>query len=205
LKFVGDGLEIRDFSASLFSGVLTGEADVSLARGGTIYKGKAKLTDADCSSLDKLYFGADLARGRLNAQAEFAGRGEDARLVTGHGEASLTGGNLDAIPFLSPFTAILEGVAPGLSRDAGREATATFRLADGAITTDDLHVQANGFAMLGSGRLSFLEDRIDFGTRIAAEGLPSLILSPVSRLLDYAAVGKLSQPQWRLRLVPGIN
>jgi len=205
LLLTGDRLEIPNFSAALFGGDLTGDADISLARGNMDYRADAALANADGASLAKFCSGSEGAQGHVNGRYECTGRGDDARTMQGRGEISLTEGNLAAIPFLSPFSSILDGIAPGLSRDVARQASATFHVADGAITTNDLAVQGNGFRLLGSGKLSFLEDKMDFDLGVAAQGLSGLLLSPVSQLFQYTADQKLSRPQWRLKLIPRVN
>ena len=67
---------------------------------------------------------------------------------------------------------------------------------------DDLVVQGKGFSMIGNGKLFFLDDRMDFNVRINAQGLPGVLLFPVSKLFEYNADQKLSKPVWRPRIVP---
>ena len=56
--------------------------------------------------------------------------------------------------------------------------------------------------MIGAGSLYFLRDAMDFSVRINAQGVPGLILYPVSKLFEYVSDGKLSQPEWRPKVLP---
>ena len=56
--------------------------------------------------------------------------------------------------------------------------------------------------MIGHGKLFFVDDRMDFDMRINAQGLPGVLLFPVSKLLEYTSDGKLSKPTWRPKVVP---
>ena len=58
--------------------------------------------------------------------------------------------------------------------------------------------------MLGQGSLFFLRDAMDFSVRINAQGVPGVLLYPVSKLLEYVSDGKLSDPQWRPKALPKV-
>jgi len=57
--------------------------------------------------------------------------------------------------------------------------------------------------MIGSGRLFFLDDRLNFNIRLNAQGLPGVLLFPVSKLLEYAGTGTLEDPVWKPVLLGG--
>jgi hypothetical protein len=202
LLFTSDHLKISELSASLFGGVLSGGADISLVRAHPGHQAKVVLNDVDFASLTKLYFDYDNSHGRLNGHYDFTGQGEDARTMEGGGQLTVTDGNVFAIPFLGPLSGILNGIVPGLGHDVARQAGSTFTIANGVIATDNLTIIGKGFGMLGHGQLYFLDDRMNFDMRITAQGLPGVLLFPVSKLLEYTADQKLSQPQWRLKIIP---
>jgi hypothetical protein len=82
------------------------------------------------------------------------------------------------------------------------KATATFTVKDGIFRTNDLKVEGLGFNLLGNGDLHFMDDYMRFFAHINAKGVPGLVLLPVSRLLEYASIGKLSKPDWMPRVIP---
>jgi hypothetical protein len=202
LLFTSERLKISDVSASLLGGSLKGAADISLTGARPAHSASIALENVDFAGLTKLYFDYDNSRGRLSGRYEFSGRGDDARAMEGSGELSVTDGNVFAIPFLGPLSGVLNGIVPGMGLDVARQAAASFTIAEGVIATDDLVVQGKGFSMIGNGKLFFLDDRMDFNVRINAQGLPGVLLFPVSKLFEYTADQKLSKPVWRPKIVP---
>ena len=57
--------------------------------------------------------------------------------------------------------------------------------------------------MIGDGRLFFLDDRLNFNIRLNMQGLPGVLLFPVSKLLEYVGTGTLENPNWRPVLLEG--
>ena len=202
LLFTPGNLRISGLSATLFGGRLSGEADISLERTRPGHRVKMQLESVDFASLTKLYFGFDDAKGQLSGVYSFTGRGDDARTMQGRGEASLRDGRVFAIPFLGPLSGILNSIVPGMGHDVARSASASFAISEGVISTSDLLVEGNGFSMLGGGKLWFLDDRMDFSMRINAQGIPGVLLFPVSKLFEYVADEKLSKPVWRPKALP---
>lgn len=202
LLFTSDRLRISDLSAALFGGLLKGGADISLVPSRPGHSADLVVENFDFARLTKLYFDYDNSQGRLNGRYEFSGRGDDARSMNGRGELTVTDGNVFAIPFLGPLSGVLNGIVPGMGHALARRASAKFAISDGVIATEDLVVQGNGFSMIGNGRLFFVDDKMDFDMRINAQGLPGVLLFPVSKFFEYTADQKLSKPEWRMKIVP---
>ncbi len=202
LLFTNDRLKISDLSAGLFGGSLKGGADISLLPSHPGHSANLTLENLDFASLTKLYFDYENSQGKLNGRYEFTGRGEDPRTMDGRGELTVTNGDVFAIPFLGPLSGVLDGLVRGMGHTVARHAAITFTISDGVIATDALVVQGTGFSMIGKGRLLFLDDKMDFDMRINAQGLPGVLLFPVSKLFEYTADQKLSKPEWRLKIVP---
>jgi hypothetical protein len=59
--------------------------------------------------------------------------------------------------------------------------------------------------MIGGGRIWFLDDKMDFDMRINAQGLPGVLLFPVSKLMEYRANSKFSKPEWRPKALPRLS
>ncbi len=138
----------------------------------------------------------------MKGHCDFTAAGDDGRSMDGRGEWTVTDGNVFALPFLGPLSGILDGIVPGLGHEVAPQAGASFTIAHGAIATDNLTVLGKGFTMLGNGKLYFLDDKMDFDMRLNAPGLPGVLLFPVSQLFEYTADQKLSQPLWRLKILP---
>ena len=122
--------------------------------------------------------------------------------MEGRGELTVANGNIFAIPFLGPLSGVLDSIVPGMGHTVARHAEANFTIRDGVIATEGLVVQGTGFSMIGHGKLLFLDDKMDFDMRINAQGLPGVLLFPVSKLLEYTSDQTLSKPVWRLKIVP---
>ncbi len=202
LLFTNERLKISEVSASLLGGSLKGAADISLVGARPGYNASVEVENVDFAGLTKLYFDYENSRGHFNGRYEFSGRGDDGRAIDGRGELSVSEGNIFAIPFLGPLSGVLNSIVPGMGHDVARHAAATFTIADGVVTTDDMVVQGKGFSMIGNGKLFFLDDRMDFNVRINAQGLPGVLLFPVSKLFEYNADQKISRPVWRPKIVP---
>jgi hypothetical protein len=202
LLFVGDRLKISGARAELYGGTMKGEADVSLIKARPGHVADLKFTDVDFTSLTKLYFDYDESQGKLNGTYRFTGAGDDARVMRGEGELTVTEGNVFAIPFLGPLSEILNKIVPGMGYNRARRASTKFTLGDGVITTKGFVVEGRGFSMIGDGKIWFLDDRMDFDMRINAQGLPGILLFPVSKLLEVRAVSKFSKPEWRPKVIP---
>jgi len=199
LLFTDERLKITALSAGLFGGTLKGEGDVSLVHGQPGDRGSLALENIDFTGVTKLYFDRDNSHGRLNGHYEFTSRSDDARTMDGRGELAVAEGNVFAVPFLAPLSGVLDSIAPGMGRATPSRASAAFTISNGVIATDDLSVKGTGYDMVGTGRLMFLDDKADFTMRITAQGLPGVVLSPVTREFEYTAGQKLSKPDWQLK------
>ncbi len=202
LAFTWDRMKIHGLSASLFGGRLSGDADISLLKNKPGHSVEMQLDNVDFASLTRLYFHYENSQGRLNARYDFTGRGDDARTMRGRGQVLVTDGNVFAIPFLGPFSGILNAIVPGMGYNTARKAGAAFTVEAGAIDSRDLVIEGAGFSMFGNGKLFFLDDRMAFNMRINAQGVPGVLLFPVSKLFEYTSDEKLSKPVWRARAVP---
>ncbi|MGB8168821.1 MAG: AsmA-like C-terminal region-containing protein [Chthoniobacteraceae bacterium] len=202
LLFTSDRLKISELNGSLFGGRIRGGADISLKKEKPGHSASVEVENMDFASLTKLYFSYDGSQGRLTGRYDFSGRGDDARTMEGRGELSVVDGNVFAIPFLGPLSGILNTIVPGMGYNVARKGAATFTIQSGVIATNNLEVQGQGFSMFGGGKLFFLDDKMAFDMRINAQGLPGVLLFPVSKLFEYTADDKLSKPNWRPKILP---
>lgn len=202
LLFTDHRLQISGLKAALFSGEVRGSADISLHKNKPGYSAVVAAENVQFPQLTKLYFGYEGSEGLLNGEYRFSGRDDSARTMRGSGAVTVSDGNVFAIPVLGPLSGVLNGIVPGMGYNVARKASATFTIEEGVIATNDFVVDGKGFNMLGGGRLFFLDDRIDLSMRINAKGLPGVLLFPVSKLFEYEAGGKLSEPEWHAKRLP---
>jgi len=202
LNFTSERLKITELNGALLGGRIRGDAEISLVKDKPSHSASVQLVNVDFASLTKLYFNYDSSKGLLNGRYDFSGRGPDARNMTGRGELTVSNGNVFAIPFLGPLSGILNTIVPGMGYNVARNATAAFTIQSGVIDAPNVEIQGQGFSMLGGGKLFFLDDKMAFDMRINAQGLPGVLLFPVSKLFEYTADDKLSKPTWRPKMLP---
>lgn len=202
LFFTDERVKLNGVTARLFGGTVQTDADISTIRVKPGHSVALRVSNLDFSSLTKLYFDYNDSKGKLNAAYDFTGRGEDGRTMEGRGEMTVTDGNVFAIPFLGPFSDILNKIVPGMGYNVAQKASAKFAVANGIISTKDFVVSGKGFSMIGDGRIWFLEDKMDFDIRINAQGLPGVLLFPMSKLFEYRADSKFSEPNWHPKVIP---
>ena len=205
LFFTDESLKLTNVRGDLFGGTLTADGDISTLKSKPGESLTVRVAGVEFSKLSKLYFGFDDSKGKMDASIAFTCKGDDARTLRGDGEVSVTEGNVFAIPFLGPFSEILNKIVPGMGISRARKATGTFTLGDGILTNKDLVIEGNGFSMYGGGRIWFIDDKIDFDIRINARGLPGVLLFPVSKLLEYRTNSRFTKPDWRMKVVPRLG
>ncbi len=203
LFFTDESVRLTDVRGDLFGGTVMLDGEVSTLKSKPGESLKVRLAGVDFSKLTRLYFGFDDSKGRLDGFCAFTSRGGDVRTLRGDGELSIAEGNVFAIPFLGPLSEILNKLVPGMGYSRARKANATFSMAEGILTNKDLLVTASGFSMFGGGRIWLTEDKIDYDIRINAQGLPGVLLFPVSKLLEYRANSRFTKPDWRPKALQG--
>ena len=198
LLFTDGHLQLSNVNAAIFDGRVQGNAEISLERNSPGYSANILAKNIDFQKLTKLYFDYDNSHGQLAGEYSFTGLGDDPRTMKGTGQLTVINGNIFAIPFLGPFTGIMNSIIPGTGYDLARKATAGFRISDGVIDVPvkNFLIQGHGFNMLGGGKIYFLDDNMDFDIRINAGGLMGKIVDPLSKLFEYTSEGSLSKPVW---------
>ena len=202
LEFAGRQIKVDVPSARLYGGSVKLAADITTGQPGAAQKMDVELDRVNFEKLTRLYFDYKDSQGLISGRYKFSfvpGQGEK---MTGNGNLLVEDGDVFAIPVLGPLSAVLGTILPGTGYQTARKATCDFRVANGEIRTDNLDIIGQGFSMIGQGSLFFLRDTMDFSVRINAQGVPGVLLYPVSKLLEYVSDGKLSDPQWRPKALP---
>ncbi len=196
LLFTDDRLQILGLNGGLFTGNLSGSADISLAKNDRHYIAKIVVEKADFPSLTDLYFKYKTSQGKLGGNFDFSGVGSDARLLKGQGRVEVTDGNVFAIPVFGPLSELLSKIFTGAGYSVAHEASAPFSIKEGVIHTDRLRVSGKLYAMVGHGDVDFLQNKLDLDIRIDATG-PGAVLTPLYQLFEYHGGGSLTKPVWR--------
>jgi hypothetical protein len=198
----GQRLQARIPTASLFNGNIALEADVSLASSNPTYSLTARADRLDFAPLTSLYFDYTESTGWMSGNLSYRATFSDQTRLEGTGFIRIDDGNVFAIPLLGPFSAILNTILPGVGYQNARSATADFTVGNQTISTDNLEIIGQGFSLYGEGDIYFVADRLDMAVRINAQGVPGLLLFPVSKLFEYTSYGTVSDPVWRPKNLP---
>src|SRR5262249_51771019 len=137
-----------------------------------------------------------VGEGWLEGAGDFSGLGSDPGSMGGRGKVEVTDGDVFAIPIFGPLSGILNRILPGSGYSIARKATATFKVKEGVIQTDDFDADGSLFSMLGHGDIHFLDDNLDFSLRLNMKG-PGLMLTSMYKLFEYVGTGSLKKPDWR--------
>jgi hypothetical protein len=151
----------------------------------------------DFPKLTDLYWNFKTAEGRLSGTFDFTGNGDNARLMQGSGKATVSNGDVFAIPVFGPLSSILGTLLPlkAVGYSIAHEAKTSFTAKNGVLHTDDFEVAGGWFSMLGDGDVHFLDDKLDFNIRISPKGA-GVLLTPVYKLFEYKGEGSLKNPNW---------
>jgi hypothetical protein len=129
----------------------------------------------------------------------------------GGGKARISEGYLFAIPVLGPLGALLPGQNGNASNGSGRgniakEASATFRLENGVITSRDLEALTRSFCVKAAGSVSLVDQSVDLEAVVNTRGeLSSTVLTPVSELLTYSCTGTIREPVWKPKHISNLG
>ncbi|MDP9254563.1 MAG: AsmA-like C-terminal region-containing protein [Verrucomicrobiota bacterium] len=195
LLFTDDRLQLNDVLGRLFSGLVRGGADISLAKNDLHYRANLAAEGIDFPLLTDLYFKYQTAQGRMGGSYDFTGLGDNPRTMRGSGKIQVTNGDVFAIPIFGPLSQLIAHIIPSVGYSVAHNATTSFTIKDGVAHTDAFHVAGKLFGMIGHGDIHFLDDRLDFDVRINANGA-GLVLLPMYKLFEYKGEGSLNHPDW---------
>lgn len=202
LRFEGKKILADITSAQLYGGNVRLNAAITTGQPGARQQMTVDLDRVNFETLTRLYFDYRDSKGLVSGRYDFSfvpGKPEQMR---GQGNLLVEDGNVFAIPVLGPLSFLLDSVIPGAGYQTSRRGTCDYTVSNGEIRTDNLDVQGQGFVMIGKGTLFYIEDRMDFGVRVNAQGVPGILLYPVSKLFEYVSDGKMTEPKWRPRMLP---
>ncbi len=202
VNVVGSKVLVKIAGAKLMDGEAALDANVSTSPSDPTVTANVTVKRVDFAKLTKLYFNYDTSQGVASGTYKFTMRGGLAETMKGEGSLRVEDGKVFAIPFLGPFSDILDKIIPGSGYESAHLATADFRISDGKIFTDNLVIQGFGFNLIGSGDIGFLVDKMNLSVRINAKGVPGIVLFPVSKLFEYVSTGSFADPQWRPKIIP---
>ncbi len=202
VRLRGQELFVDIPKAALFGGNVSLKADVPVAPNSPGFGASVHLEDVDLETLTKLYFDYSESTGRLTADYAFRAVNGNDRAMSGKGNLLIKDGNVLGMPILGPLSVLLNEAVPGLGYQTARRATADFTVEDGAISTRNILIQGTGFNMIGNGKIFYLDNQMSMNMRLNMQGLPGIVLFPVSKIFEYESVSSATHPKWRPKLLP---
>ena len=105
---------------------------------------------------------------------------------------------------------MLNAIAPGSGNSRAREASATFLITNGVLTTHDLEIRSSGFRLLYNGtvdtkeRLNAHVEAIMLRDTPVFGSLFSWMLLPLDKLFEYRVTGTLHKPVTEPQYIPKV-
>jgi hypothetical protein len=126
---------------------------------------------------------------------------EDLQTWNGYGNLDLRDGLIWDIPIFGVFSAVLNGMEPGLGSSRATAGACSFSITNGLIRSDDLEIRSTGMRLQYRGAVDFqgrVNARVEAGL---LRDMPlvgpfaSYLLWPVSKLFEYKVSGSLGDPK----------
>lgn len=195
------GLAEFDMKAALLNGNFSLRGRVDDRKQPQPFEADVRFDALNFKKFAQVYSPGFETEGDLTGHVECSGIVGDWRTLKGKGALVILNGNLYAVPILGPLTPLLGALLPKPigGFNIAKEADATFTLANGFATTEDVVALTTAFRLVAKGQVDYLEDRIQFHAQAKFRGLPGLVLFPVSQILEYTGEGSVEDPKWRPR------
>jgi len=154
-----------------------------------------------------LHVEVDPLTGSVDADLRIEGNAGQIASFNGGGDARISEGYLFAIPVLGPLSKL---VAAGNGNNGGgniaKEASASFRLVNGVIVTEDIEALTQTFRVKAAGTISLVDQSVDLEAVVNTRGaLSSTLLTPVSELLTYSCTGTVRDPVWKPKHISNLG
>ncbi len=193
---------VKNFSAGVFGGTVKLDYDSKNVRSSQKpYETRIQVINLPFHEITKLYGGYDASKGTLNADFRFSGNAGSITSLNGDGTASLSDGDLFGIPLMGPLSKMIRKSNPKVAKPdytVVTEATGTFQVRKGVVSTEDLVALTSGFRIGGRGTISCVDQSVDFDAVVNLRSGPGrLLLTPVSELLTYNCTGTITEPVWK--------
>jgi len=151
----------------------------------------------------------DLQAGELSGTLVFAGLAEPdwRESISGQGLVHIRDGQVFQIPLLGGLSQLLGRLYPTLGFAVQTDASATFKMGERRIRSDDIRIEGNLLSLRAYGSYH-LDDRLNFQVQIQPLRRGRLVEAvrwvtyPVSRLLQFRLTGSLRQPAWTVDVWP---
>ena len=211
VHWTNETVSIRELNAPFYQGRLEGQFRVDVGQSNTTpFQFEARVARADFHELlSDLHSPTNRVEGQLSVDLAITrADARDWQSWQGFGQAELLDGFLWDIPMVGIFSPVLNSILPGVGKSRISGATATFRLTNSIVFTDDLELRAPFFRLAYRGKADFdgrLNARVE--ARLLRDAwvigpLVSLIFSPLTKILEYEVTGTLGDPRLEPIYIP---
>jgi len=202
VRISGSRVHLTRLTAAVFGGTVDMRYDVENVRiPDSPFQMHAALRHMPLERVMRHYVEKDDIIGSVDLDLDLSGRVGQIATFQGGGNARISDGYLFAIPLLGPLGALLPGAdrtnngGPG---NIAKEASATFRIENGILSTRDLEALTRAFRVKAAGTVSLIDQSVDLEAVVNTRGeLSSTVLTPVSELLTYSCTGTVREPVWK--------
>jgi hypothetical protein len=209
--WTNDTVAIGTADAAFYNGQLSGRISVDVSPASpTPFQFEARVNRADFHELlSDVHNPTNRVEGELSVDLAIThADARDWRSWQGFGQLELRDGFLWGIPTVGVFSPVLDALLPGVGRSRISGATATFTITNSIIFTDDLELRAPLFRLAYRGASDFdgrISARVE--ARLLRDAwlvgpLVSVVLTPLSKILEYEVTGTLDEPHLELIHVP---
>jgi hypothetical protein len=211
VRWVNGAIAVSNLQASFYGGTLDAEIHAEIPRGGGgRLRFQTMVNRASLNALmEDLFMPTNRLEGTLNVNLNITeAHPKDPLSWQGFGRADLRDGFLWGIPLFGLLSPVLDTVVPGLGRSRIGGATATFKVTNSVVHTEDMELRAPLFRLGYRGAVD-MEGRVE--ARVEARlfrdawvigPLVSLVFSPLTKLFEYHVTGTLARPELELLYIP---
>ncbi len=199
----------RPVSASLFDGVIRGDAWITLGpvpRWGL----HATLDQADLARCaQEVLTGEHSLQGRLQAALDLRGAGSSTNAMVGHGAIRLDSADVYELPLMIALLKILSIRSP--DRNAFSKSDIRFRVEGQHIYFDQIDFSGDAISLLGKGEMDFQQNvRMTFHAIVGRGDLDLPVLKQVlggasQQIMLIHVTGTMQQPETRREAFPAVN
>jgi hypothetical protein len=151
------------------------------------------------------------ANSLLDVALSAQGNPADLASFSGAGNASLTGAELHEINLFGVLSQVLSGLSLSFSSLKLDAARTSFDLQNGELLFPDLKVTGPSSVIDGRGKYIFATNALDFAARFRPYEEPgsllaaavSLVMNPLTSILELKLTGQLADPQWSVTVSSG--
>ncbi len=206
----GSHVHLTSLTAGVFGGRIELNYDAKNVRTrDKPFEMAVRVTGVPLERVTKHYGDVEKITGSVDADFALSGNAGQISTFSGQGSARISEGHLFGIPVLGPLSKLISKGSPA-NQDAGhsiaREASATFRIENGIIITEDIEALTQAFRVKGVGTVSLIDKSVDLEAVVNTRGgVSSAILTPVSELLTYSCTGTIMEPVWKAKHISNLG